>query len=254
MIATLALPLTVAAPVASPASAAPVVGTPISLPAGSGPAAVAFSPDGTKAYVANQGTSTVSVISVATGALQAPITLPENSYPASVAFSPDGRTAYVANANASTVSVITVATDTLASPISLPAGSGPYSVAFSPDGSKAYVANAYASTVSVIIVFQPEIASVPLTLKTGRTTTTSVTLRWKTPVTLNGGVITECLIQYRRTGTSNWLTFAHTPSSARARRVTGLTARTTYQFKVAAKTAAGTSAYTAPITKNTLAR
>jgi YVTN family beta-propeller protein len=119
-IATLALTLAAAIPVASPVWAAPVLGTSISLPAGSGPRSVVFSPDGTKAYVANYFTSTVSVINVATDTLGHPISLPANWYPTSVAFSPDGSKAYVANNGTNTVSVIAVATGTLGIPVRPP--------------------------------------------------------------------------------------------------------------------------------------
>jgi YVTN family beta-propeller protein len=43
-----------------------VVGPPIALGTGTGPVAVAVTPDGTHAYVANGGTGTVSVIATAT--------------------------------------------------------------------------------------------------------------------------------------------------------------------------------------------
>lgn len=115
----------------------------------------------------------------------------------------------------------------LGTPISLPADSLPTSVAFSPDGSKAYVANYDVSTV-LVITFSSEITSVPRTLRAGTTTAESVALSWST--------------------------WAHTPATARARKVTGLTPDTRYQFKVAAKTATGTSPYTAAVSKTTLAR
>ena len=66
---------------------------------------MAFSPNGEKAYVTNLADDTVSVITVATGAVADPITVGNN--PNSVAFSPNGKTAYVANYDDDTVSVIT---------------------------------------------------------------------------------------------------------------------------------------------------
>jgi YVTN family beta-propeller protein len=67
---------------------------------------VAFSPNGKKAYVTNYLDDTVSVITVATGAVAAdPITVGNGPY--SVAFSPNGKKAYVANLFDDTVSVIT---------------------------------------------------------------------------------------------------------------------------------------------------
>jgi YVTN family beta-propeller protein len=67
---------------------------------------VAFSPNGKKAYVANANDGTVSVITVATGAVAAD-TIDVGDGPASVAFSPNGKKAYVANYDDDTVSVIT---------------------------------------------------------------------------------------------------------------------------------------------------
>ena len=78
----------------------------IPLPTGSNPTSVAFSPDGTAAYVANSSTDTVSVIAVATGALGIPIGLPPGSQPRYVAFSPNGTKAYVANFGSDTISVV----------------------------------------------------------------------------------------------------------------------------------------------------
>ena len=79
--------------------------TTIELPDGSVPKSVAFSPDGDQAYVANYLNSTLSVITVSSGAVATLVTLPENTGPGYIDFSPDGEQAYVANFNA-TVSVI----------------------------------------------------------------------------------------------------------------------------------------------------
>ena len=62
---------------------------------GSGPYGVAVSPDGTKVYVANDNSNTVSVIDTATNTVTA--TVPVGSYPSGVAVSPDGTKVYVAN-------------------------------------------------------------------------------------------------------------------------------------------------------------
>jgi YVTN family beta-propeller protein len=71
---------------------------------GNGPSSVAFSPNGKKAYVANYGAGTVSVINVSTGTVSRRIRV--GFSPVSVAFSPNGKKAYVANAGDVTVSVI----------------------------------------------------------------------------------------------------------------------------------------------------
>jgi YVTN family beta-propeller protein len=148
-IATIALTLVIGV---SPATAAPVLTTPISLPKGSDPISVAFSPDGKKAYVANYDKNTVSVISVAANSVTSTISMPDKAKPYSVAFSRDGTKAYVTNNDNGTVSVISVATGKITATISLPPLSYPQSVAFSPDGTKAYVATYGSSSVSVINV------------------------------------------------------------------------------------------------------
>ena len=90
------------APVTTPVFAAPNVVDTITV--GNSPNSVAFSPNGEKAYVANGGDGTVSVITVATGDVVDTITV--GDYPSSVAFSPSGEKAYVANFDDGTVSVI----------------------------------------------------------------------------------------------------------------------------------------------------
>jgi YVTN family beta-propeller protein len=131
---------------------------------GGWPQRVAFSPDGSFAYVTNQGSGTVSVIDTATHTVidADPATPVVDSYlvggaPYGVAFSPDGGFAYVTNANGNTVSVIDTATHTVidADPATpgvdaISVGGGPREVAFSPDGSLAYVTNFASDTVSVI--------------------------------------------------------------------------------------------------------
>jgi hypothetical protein len=62
-------------------------------------------------------------------------------------------------------------------------------------------------------------------------------------VTLNGGSITDYIIQYRVGGTTEWSTFTDSVSVSKAGKVTGLTKKLKYQFQVAARTSAGTSPY-----------
>jgi YVTN family beta-propeller protein/VCBS repeat-containing protein len=113
-----------------------------------GPANVAVSPDGTRAYIVNNGSGTVSVIDTATNTvIGAPI--PVGSAPFGVAISPDGGRAYVTTLADDTVSVIDTATNTvIGNPIAV--GNFPYGIAVSPDGTRAYVTNLFDDTVSVI--------------------------------------------------------------------------------------------------------
>ena len=128
------------------------------IPVGNYPNGVAFSPDGTKAYVTNRLGNSVSVIDTNTHTLNAStptITGYVGWKPTGVAFSPDGTRAYVANnsaaadpTNTDNVSVITTATNSFDRTISV--GDQPSGVAISPDGTKAYVTNGGDDTVSFI--------------------------------------------------------------------------------------------------------
>jgi len=87
------------------------------------PSAVAFTPDGTLAYVTNggidNGVFTVSVIDTASRAVVGnPITV--GSFPNSIAITPDGKQAYVGNGGSglSTVSVIDTTTNTVTTTLS----------------------------------------------------------------------------------------------------------------------------------------
>ena len=107
---------------------------------------LAVSPDGTRVYVPNQGSDTVSVINTASNTVVA--TIPAGSQPVGAGVSPDGARVYVTNTNANTVSVINSATNTVITTI--PVGTAPTGVAVTPDGTRAYVTNAFSDNVSVI--------------------------------------------------------------------------------------------------------
>ena len=129
----------------TPAWAAPYDVT-ATIAVGTDPWGVAFSPDGTKAYVTNRVTNDVSVIDTSTNTVTATIAV--GDLPLGVAFSPDGTKAYVPNFIDNTVSVINTSDNTVAATIAV--GNRPWDVAVSPDGTTAYVANYSPSTVSVI--------------------------------------------------------------------------------------------------------
>ncbi|MHA5050702.1 protein kinase domain-containing protein [Streptomyces sp. SD15] len=132
-----------------PTTALPTAPTSVSsIPVGSRPWGVAVLPDGSRAYVANFDSGSVSVIDTAANrTVGSPISV--GKQPVGVAVSPDGRRAYVANGASDSVSVIdTAANRTVGSPI--PVGSGPAAVAVTPDGRRAYVTNSGSDSVSVI--------------------------------------------------------------------------------------------------------
>jgi YVTN family beta-propeller protein len=80
------------------------------------PNGVAFLPDGTKLYVANTVSGTVSVIraNIANGVIQKPtLHIPVGTEPYGLALTPNGRKLYVSNARSNSISVIDTATDTV---------------------------------------------------------------------------------------------------------------------------------------------
>src|SRR5215218_2195682 len=120
--------------------------TPPTVTTGSGPRAVAVSPDGKSAYVTNWNAGTVSQYDVnpATGVLsaKAPAAVAAGSTPFGVAVSPDGRSAYVTHEVGFTVSQYDINPTTGALSAKTPAtvAAGPSrGVAVSPDGKSAYV-------------------------------------------------------------------------------------------------------------------
>jgi YVTN family beta-propeller protein len=98
------------------------------------------------AYVANQGSGTVTPVDTATNMTGTPISA--GSEPGAVAITPDGKTAYVVNQDADTVTPITIATNAPGHPIQV--GRNPNGIAITPNGTAAYVANGTSGTVTPI--------------------------------------------------------------------------------------------------------
>jgi titin len=103
-----------------------------------------------------------------------------------------------------------------------------------------------ARTASSVVVATPRtVPGVPSGLRATPGVRT-VTLAWNAPAT-GGAPITDYVIQRSTNGTT-WTTVADGVSVARTYAVTGLTSGVTYRFRVAAKNAAGTGAYSAIVT------
>jgi YVTN family beta-propeller protein len=114
------------------------------IPVGAEPSGIAITPDGSRAYVSNRASNTVSVIDVAAGAvLGTPI--PVGSHPEGVAISSDGSRAYVAQQGG--VAVIDTGSGTVFGV--LKDELGPSRIAISPDGAYAFVTNNASNSVSV---------------------------------------------------------------------------------------------------------
>ena len=85
------------------------------------PEVVTFTPDGTRAYVANFGSNIVSIINTATNTVVGTIAV--GTGPTGVVITPDGTVAYVTNTADNTVSVINIATNAVVA--TLPVGLNP---------------------------------------------------------------------------------------------------------------------------------
>ncbi|PYE90043.1 YncE family protein [Phyllobacterium leguminum] len=141
--------------VASNAQTQPVTGY-----TGTTPLNVAFAPDGSKAYVTNQGSSSVSVIKTSNHTQTGEVAKFNGINPAVVAFNPDAAIAYVTSYSSNSVSVIDITSDTQTGTVNLDEfeGNHPNGVAFRPDtdpdkaGDVAYVVFIGSDKVSVIQV------------------------------------------------------------------------------------------------------
>ncbi len=122
------------------------------------PFSVAVDPTGKFAYVANYGSSTVSMYTInqTTGALTAGTAVATGTNPLDITVDPTGRFAYVANNTSNTVSMYTVnqTTGALTAGTTVATGTSPQSVAVDPTGRFAYVANYGSSTVSMYTINQ----------------------------------------------------------------------------------------------------
>jgi YVTN family beta-propeller protein len=113
---------------------------------GADPDAIAITPDGKTAYVANSGSGTVTPISTVTDAAGPAITVGPD--PQAIAVTPDGKTAYVLNSGSGTVTPIDVATGRAGLPIRV--GAYPRAMELTPDGRTLYVLNWEGGSVTPI--------------------------------------------------------------------------------------------------------
>lgn len=139
-----------------------------SIPVGLNPNWVTFTTDGTTAYVANKGSSSLTPIDVATNTPGAAIALP--GPPIQIERSPDGSFAYIAIAGDSIDAVVrldlTTNPATVGAPIHLVNKSAPHWIAFTPDGTTAYVVGNGNSTLTPIPVASG-VPGQPITVATG---------------------------------------------------------------------------------------
>lgn len=113
---------------------------------GSTPSAIAINPAGTRLYVSNGGSSTVSVIDTATNKEITRVTV--GSQPSGLAVSPDGTRLYALNRYNDRVTVIRTADNVVIGTATV--GDSPRNVVVSPDGQRIYVSNFNSGTVTVL--------------------------------------------------------------------------------------------------------
>jgi len=110
------------------------------------PFSIAFSPDGTRAYVTNARSNTVSAIDAIQNKVIKNIQVEKD--PHNMAITPDGKRLYVVNISASTVSVIDTASDSVVA--NIPVGQKSLGVAITPNGWSVYVASGGSNSITII--------------------------------------------------------------------------------------------------------
>lgn len=115
------------------------------VPVGTDPDGLAASKDGSRVYVANFDSNTVSVIDTTTLKVVATVPTEEPTY---IAVSPKGSRAYVCNQGLGTISVINTKTDKVVGTYHVPGT--PEGIAVSHNGETLWVADDFASEVSVL--------------------------------------------------------------------------------------------------------
>ncbi len=131
------------------------------IPVGARPSGIAISPDGSRAYVANGGDGTISVIDlnrisdwcsnlIPASDLFIGSPIPVGGEPRGVAISPDGSLVFITDIASNTVSVINIGATGFSVLGPYLVGTFPWGVDISRDGQRAYVANWGSHTISVI--------------------------------------------------------------------------------------------------------
>lgn len=126
-------------------SANVMIGT---ISVGTTPVAIGQSPDGTKAYVVNQGDSTVSVITTNSNVVSTTINVGAAGVtsPAAIASSSDGKWLMVSGNGSGNVAIIDTSTYAVTA---APVGTGPTQVVFDPHLLRFYVVNTGGNSLSV---------------------------------------------------------------------------------------------------------
>lgn len=119
---------------------------------GSLPGDMDILPNGSKLYVVNIFSDSVSVVNNSVNAEDIEVikAIPVGFFPTAIAITPNGKKAYVTNLKSDTITVVNTSDDSVLTTIAMGTGFGPAGIAITPKGDKAYVANTFNDTVSVI--------------------------------------------------------------------------------------------------------
>jgi YVTN family beta-propeller protein len=119
------------------------------IPSGALPTGIAFSPDGSRAYTANQGDNTVTVINVGTGQVIGSISTGFSS-PFSVQVSPDGAQVFIGN-NDNTLMIVDAQSQQITKTLTV--GFATNAFAVDPSGRILYASHFVSGSVSEIDMF-----------------------------------------------------------------------------------------------------
>jgi hypothetical protein len=105
--------------------------------------------------------------------------------------------------------------------------------------------------VAGTVAMAASVPGAPRNLEETNETKNSVILDWDAPRSDGGSDITDYIVEYRKAGSTAWITFDDKVRTATSASVTGLDKDTEYDFRVAAVSAAGTSEYSEVFTHST---
>lgn len=100
-------------------------------------------------------------------------------------------------------------------------------------------------------VYAATVPGAPTGLTLGTATATTQPISWTAPASNGGSALTDYVVQYKENSSGTWLTFTDGVGTGVSTTVTGLTASTSYDYRVAAVNVVGTSGYTATSTGST---
>ncbi len=113
--------------------------TATTVPVGTAPTSIAALSDGTRAYIANSGNNTVSVLLTSSNTIKTfpaphnPVAIPVGTNPVAIGSSADGTRVVVANKGSANISIIRTSDDTvIATQPAIPAGASPQFVLMNP--------------------------------------------------------------------------------------------------------------------------